>query len=44
MFTPKSQNKRARLWTAAAAQAVDARVAVASSAYIALGYCEVKQL
>ncbi len=45
MFTPKSRNKRARSWNsnwAAAAQAVNARAAVASSAYIALGYCEVK--
>ncbi len=47
MFTPKSRNKRARSWNsnwAAAAQAVNARAAVAYSAYIALGYCEVKQL
>ncbi len=39
--------KRERLWNsnwAAAAQAVNACAAVASSAYIALGYCEVKQL
>ncbi len=42
MFTPKSRNKRARLWMAAAAKAVNARAAVASSAYIALGYCNVK--
>ncbi len=36
MFTPKSRNKRARSWNsnwAAAAQAVNARAAVASSAY-----------
>ncbi len=47
MFTPKSRNKSARSWNsnwAAAAQAVNAHAAVASSAYIALGYCEVKQL
>ncbi len=47
MFTPKSRNKRARSWNsnwAAVAQAVNARAAVASSAYIALSYCEVKQL
>ncbi len=42
MFTPKSLNKRARSWMAAAAKAVNARAAVASSAYIALGYCDVK--
>ncbi len=42
MFTPNSRNKRARSWMAAAAKAVNARAAVASSAYIALGYCEVK--
>ncbi len=42
MFTPKSRNKRTRSWMAAAVKAVNARTAVASSACIALGYCEVK--
>ncbi len=42
MFTPKSRNKRARSWMAAAAKAVNAHAAVASSTYIALDYCEVK--
>ncbi len=41
MFTPKSRNKRTRSRMAAAAKAVNARAAVASSAYIALGYCKV---
>ncbi len=42
MFTPKSRNKRTRSWIAAAAKAVNTRAVVASSAYTALGYCEVK--